>query len=164
MGPAVWQGRAPWPTGYDYRSEANLFGWPLVHVATGIDPTTGRKRVACGVIAIGDIAIVGLALGGVALGGLTLGGCSFGLFALGGLAVGLLIATGGLAIGSIALGGCAAGLVAIGGGAFGYYTLGGGGYGVHALTSDVRDPEAVRFFTQWLGSGIEQMARGRPGR
>jgi hypothetical protein len=36
--------------------------------------------------------------------------------------------------------------------------------GVHALTGDARDPEAVRFFTQWLGSGIEQMARGRPGR
>jgi hypothetical protein len=162
--PAALQGRPPWPMGYEYRSEATFFGWPLVHVATGIDPTTGRKRVARGVIAIGDIAIGGLALGGVALGGLTLGGLSLGLFALGGLAVGLLIATGGMAIGSIALGGFAAGYVAIGGGAFGYYALGGGGYGVHALTGDARDPEAVRFFTQWFGSGIEQMARGRLGR
>ncbi len=42
--------------GVDYRSQATLFGLPLVHVATGHDPATGRKRIARGFIAIGDMA------------------------------------------------------------------------------------------------------------
>ena len=32
--------------GYEYRSPRQIFGWPLVHIAKGIDPKTGRKRVA----------------------------------------------------------------------------------------------------------------------
>jgi len=102
--------------GYEYRSERMLFGWPLLHIAHGIDPETGRIRVAKGIIAIGNVAIGGLAFGALAFGGLTLGGISLGVVALGGLAVGL-IAAGGLAIGAfLALGGLAiAGKYAIGG-------------------------------------------------
>ncbi len=150
----------PW-MGYEYRSKQELWGMPLVHVATGYDPVTGRKRIAKGIIAIGDVAVGGLALGGVAFGGITLGGCSIGLVSLGGLAIGVLLALGGCAIGGIALGGAAVGLVAIGGGAFGFYALGGGAGGVHVLDAVTRDPEALEFFTEWLGEWVEQVGRRR---
>jgi hypothetical protein len=42
---------------YEYKSEAELFGLPLVHIARGIDPKTGAPRVAKGIIAIGNIAV-----------------------------------------------------------------------------------------------------------
>ena len=147
--------------GYEYRSEQTLWGWPLVHVATGYDPLTGRKRIAKGIIAVGDVAVGGLAVGGVAFGGITLGGCSIGLLSLGGLAIGVLLALGGCAIGAVALGGGAVGLVAIGGGAFGYFALGGGAGGVHVLDAMTRDPEAVEFFTEWLGEWVERIGRRR---
>ena len=38
--------------GWEYRSALELFGWPLIHIAQGIDPDTGRPRVARGIIAI----------------------------------------------------------------------------------------------------------------
>ena len=41
--------------GYEYRSETRIAGWPLVHIAHGIDPETGRPRVARGIIASGSI-------------------------------------------------------------------------------------------------------------
>src|ERR1019366_1126180 len=91
--------------GVDYRSKATLFGLPLLHVVLGIDPATGRTRVAKGIIAIGgiakgvvafgDVAIGGLAFGGLAVGVLAFGGCALGLLALGGLGVGLVAALGG---------------------------------------------------------------------
>ena len=42
--------------GYEYRSKAEFLGLPLVHVAQGIDPETGRPRVARGIIAVGNLA------------------------------------------------------------------------------------------------------------
>lgn len=145
--------------GYEYRSKQEYFGWPLVHIAYGYDPRTGRKRVAKGIVAIGDISIGVISVGGIALGGLTVGGCSLGLLSLGGLAIGVLLALGGCAIGGIALGGCAIGGVALGGGAFGYYALGGGAGGVHVLDSMTRDPEAVEFFSEWLGEWVRDLGR-----
>jgi len=56
------------PMGYEYRSQASLFGLPLVHIASGVDPSTGRPRVAKGIIAIGNIAVGGLAIGGASFG------------------------------------------------------------------------------------------------
>jgi hypothetical protein len=128
--------------GYEYRSERQLFGLPLVHIVSGnrIDPVTGRIRVAKGIIAIGPIAVGGLALGGTSLGILSFGGLSVGLVAAGGAAIGALLA----------LGGAAAGFVAIGGAAVGYYALGGGVLGVHALGGNVQDPEMVEFFRSWF--------------
>jgi eukaryotic-like serine/threonine-protein kinase len=143
--------------GYEYRSQKTFGGWPLVHVATGFDPTTGKKRIAKGIIAIGDMAIGVVALGGVALGGAALGGCAVGLIALGGVGIGLLIALGGGAIGSIAIGGGAFGLVAIGGGAVGYYAFGGGAIGVHPLDANQVDPKALEFFSSWLGDWVRQL-------
>ena len=105
-------------SGYEYKSEAELFGLPLIHITRGFDPQTGAPRVARGIIAIGNIAIGVFAMGGIALGGITIGGASVGVFALGGLAlggvtlgglsIGLLLAVGGLAISpAYAMGGLA---------------------------------------------------------
>ncbi len=123
--------------GVEYRSQRTLFGWPLLHIAHGMDPRTGEKRVARGIIAIGDNAIGVLAMGGftrgvfsfggVAIGIFAIGGIGVGLFSLAGLSIGLLLADGGLAIGTIAWGGAAIGYLAMGGGAWGVHYAGGNG-------------------------------------
>ena len=124
--PFPYAGFIPWS--YEYRSETEFFGWPLIHIARGFDPATGRLRVARGIIAIGNIAIGALAFGGIAVGGLTIGGLGIGLVTLGGLAIGG-IAFGGLALGAfLAVGGLAISLLyAIGGGAIAPYTISGAG-------------------------------------
>lgn len=135
--------------GKEFKSKATLFGIPLVHICFGIDPVTGRKKIAKGIIAIGDVAIGVFSAGGCAMGGLTMGGMSLGLFSLGGMAVGLLLAVGGCAVGGFAWGGCAVGAVALGGMAVGVYAFGGGAFGLHTLSGLGRDPKAVAFFEPW---------------
>jgi tRNA A-37 threonylcarbamoyl transferase component Bud32 len=133
--------------GIDYRSKIKILGWPVLHIATGIDPMTGQKRVAKGVIALGDVAIGGLAFGGCAFGIFAIGGVAIGLVSFGGMAIGLLVALGGGAIGGLAVGGGALGVIAVGGGAVGYYATGGGAWGVHPLGGNVQDPVAKEFFS-----------------
>jgi hypothetical protein len=123
--------------GVEYRSAKTIFGLPLLHIAHGMDPRTGKKRVARGIIAIGDNAIGVLAMGGIArgvfafggfaMGLVAFGGFALGLFSLGGLSLGLIIANGGLAVGYIAWGGAAVGYLAMGGAAFGVHHAGGNG-------------------------------------
>jgi hypothetical protein len=60
------------------------------------------------------------------------------------------LALGGAAIGGFAIGGGAVGLAAIGGAAFGYYACGGEAAGKYVFDAMQRDPEAVKFFSQWL--------------
>ena len=121
---------------YEYRSEAELFGWPLVHIAQGIHPDSGMPRVARGVIAVGNIAIGGLAFGGLAAGGIAFGGLSLGLLSLGGIALGLLAALGGLALG---------GYFAVGGAAFSLmYAVGGLAIAPHIIGGNGIDPEFLR--------------------
>ncbi len=129
-----------WGWGYEYRSELELFGWPLIHIAQGIDPDTGRFRVARGVIAIGNVAIGLFAVGGLALGGFAMGGLGLGLFALGGVAV------GGVALGGFALGvALAAGGLAISA----LYAVGGLALAPHAIGAMGADPEFVRLLERW---------------
>lgn len=132
---------------YEYRSERQLFGLPLLHIISGsrIDPATGGLRVAKGIIAIGPMAVGGLALGGMSVGILSFGGVSLGLIALGGAALGLLLAVGGGAIG----------FVALGGGVIGYYALGGGGL---ASTSWEATHEPSKCSNSSGGSGISWAA------
>ena len=118
------------PAGFVYESKRKLLGWPLVSVAAGFDPATGRKRVAKGWIAVGGVAVGGLAVGGTAFGGICIGGVAVGLIANGGVAIGLLAAAGGLAVGTVAVGGMAVGLLAVGGAAFGGWAYGGGAVGL----------------------------------
>ena len=143
--------------GIDYRSPLKLWGLPLVHVATGLDPNTGRTRVARGVIAIGTIAQGVVAFGAFAIGGVAFGGMSIGAISIGGLAVGL-VAIGGGAIGlGLAAGGAATGFVAVGGSVAGYYACGGTATGIHALGTNVEDPIARAFFEPWFHS-LEEFA------
>lgn len=137
--------------GYEYRSQKQFLGLPLVHIVLGfgINPITGRIRIAKGIIAIGNIAIGGVAIGGLSLGAISIGGLAVGLASLGGMAIGLLIGLGGMAIGFIAIGGCAVG----------YYALGGGAFGAHPLGGNQQDPEAIEFFKKFLGSWVEQLKR-----
>src|SRR5690349_18265425 len=113
---------------YEYKSEAELFGWPLIHIAQGVDPNTGAPRVAKGIIAIGNMAVGVLALGGLAIGGVTIGGGSIGLFALGGFALGG-VTFGGISIGALlAVGGLAVSAAyAVGGLALAPNYIGGNG-------------------------------------
>jgi serine/threonine protein kinase len=143
--------------GFEYRSRGTLWGMPWIHVTLGNDPETGRRRVARGVIAIGDVAQGVVAFGGMAMGGIAFGGLSVGVVSFAGLAVGLA-AFGGLAIGlAVAVGGGAMGLLAMGGGALGYYAYGGGALGVHALGATVQDPAARAFFEPWAQEFMAQM-------
>ena len=124
--------------GYEYKTEAELFGLPLIHIAQGFDPKTGAPRIAKGIIAIGNIAIGLFALGGVALGGLTFGGVSLGLVSIGGASIGVVIALGGLAIsGGLAVGGAALSLM---------YAVGGLALAPHYIGGNGMDPE---FFNQF---------------
>ena len=135
--------------GFSYRSRHSLFGLPLLHVATGIDPATGKKRIARGFVAIGEIAHGVIAFGGVAMGGFTFGGLSIGVFSYGGLALGLL-ACGGLGIGGIAaFAGLAIAPVALGGMAVGWYAYGSSAWGAYISSPAHYDPAAVAFFATW---------------
>jgi len=151
-GPVVYNGRR-------YKSEVQLFGLPLVHVALGPsdDGPVGKAR---GIIAIGDQAIGWVAIGALARGWLAIGGFAIGAVAIGGAGVGLIavgggavggIALGGGAVGAVAFGGGAAGGIATGGGAAGYLVQAGGGWGRHVAARNRLDPQAVAFFKRFNG-------------
>jgi serine/threonine-protein kinase len=140
--------------GYEYRSQFTILGLPLVHVAFGQDLATGRRRVAKGIIAVGDRAYGVLAVGTSAVGVLAIGAFSLGLIAVGALALGPLLALGGMAVGGMAIGGMAAGPIAIGGMAVGYYALGGGVGGMHGYGGNIQDPQALEFFRHIFGGRV----------
>jgi hypothetical protein len=143
--------------GVDYRSKQTLFGLPLVHIATGNDPLTGKTRVAKGIIAIGGqargvIAVGGLAMGGIAIGGMalgaiSLGGCTVGILSIGGAAIALLLAFGGGALAPIAIGGVV----------LGYLAFGGLGAGAHVFASNAADPVAQHFFGHWAHALVDHL-------
>src|SRR5690348_9489392 len=86
--------------GFEYRSRFSLWGLPLVHVAFGSDPFSGKRRVARGVVAVGQYAVGVVAVGQVAV----------GLLAVGQLGAGLLGAVGQVAFAWHALAQFAAGI------------------------------------------------------
>lgn len=127
--------------GYEYRSPLELFGWPLIHIASGVNPETGLPRVAKGIIAVGNFAIGLIAVGGLALGGLTIAGIGLGVFVLGGIAM------GGVALGGVAL----ALFLAIGGVAMStVYAIGGLALTPHAIGRMRAVPEWLRLLGVWL--------------
>jgi tRNA A-37 threonylcarbamoyl transferase component Bud32 len=155
-------GGRPYRFGYEYRSRTALWGWPLIHIATGFDPATGRRRVARGVLAIGDIAVGGVAIGGGTLGVLAIGGCGIGVVSWSGIAIGCL-AVGGFALGGFVFGGFTLGLVALGGIAVGYYAKGGWVAGIHADGGNISDPVAAVFFEPWVGPWVNWVTLGSVG-
>ena len=123
-------GRSRFPVyywGYEYKSQTEYFGLPLVHIAYGPNPDTGLPRVARGVIAIGNFAFGLVAIGGMAVGGVVLSGIGLGLLVLGGISIGM-VAVGGLSIGAVfAAGGLAiSSAYAIGALAIGPHAIGTG--------------------------------------
>jgi hypothetical protein len=98
--------------GFEFRSEKTIpgLGIPWVHVAWGVDPFTGRYRVARGVVAVGPFALGAIAVGPFAV----------GLLAVGQVAVGLGGAAGQIAAAALALGQIAFGAA----GALGQLALG----------------------------------------
>lgn len=130
---------APW-SGYEYRSKTTLFGLPLVHIAQGIDPATGRLRVAKGIIAVGNIALGFFAMGGFAAGGVAIGGVALGVLAFAGMALGVA-AVGGIAVGAfVALGGVALSL---------QYAIGGLALAPHSISGSGADDELLELLRRW---------------
>jgi len=102
---------------HEYRSRLRIGGLPLLHIVRGVDPATGRRRAAVGVVAVGQVAVGVVAVGQLAIGGVTVGQASFGLLGgVGQLATGL-VALGQIAFGTVGAAGqiaaapCAVGLV-----------------------------------------------------
>ena len=144
----------PVRAGYEYKSQRTLFGLPLLHVVTGMDPQTRKTRHARGIVAVGPVATGVLALGGRAYGGLAVGGIAAGGLAIGGIAAGVF-SFGGLVLALVlAVGGTAVAPMAIGGQAVGYYALGGQAFGVLVYDGQHHNPEILQQFYQgrqlWL--------------
>lgn len=100
---------------YEYKSETSFMGLPVVHICQGINPQTGKRSVAKGIIAIGDFSV-----GVFCFGVVSLGLCSIGYVSIGALgALGILSISGLFATGCVSIAGIAIGLMA-----FGYYALG----------------------------------------
>jgi hypothetical protein len=136
--------------GYQYRSEHELFGMPLVHIAVGLPLVNGRRPGARGLIAIGDSPRGIIAIGSFAVGIIAMGGFSIGLVPIGFLAVGIFPA-GAVAFGLVASWGLiSVAPVAVGCVVAGYYTAGVYAMGKRVLTYAVSDQEAVRFFQSWV--------------
>jgi hypothetical protein len=115
----------------EYRSDATLFGLPLVHIAmSSVVDGRFRRGVATGWIAIGDVAFgIVFASGGIAVGGVSFGGVAVGVLPIGGLALGAL-AIGGLALGIVSIGGAAVAWYAAVGGLAVAHTYAAGGVAI----------------------------------
>jgi RNA polymerase sigma factor (sigma-70 family) len=110
---------------WEYRSQLEILGWPLVHIRVGGGLAAQRKPVKAW-IAAGDCAIGLLfAFGGMAIAPFSMGGCAIGLVPFGGMAVGPL-AIGGFAVGIWSFGGLALGWEAFGGCAVAWHAATGG--------------------------------------
>ncbi len=125
---AVHSGFNPFKWSYEYKSEKQVWGMPLVHINIGF----GRRAhgffsiglissgifslglLSMGVFSLGLLSLGLVTLGQIALGGAAFGGIALGLLAFGGVAIGL-ISFGGLALGLFSCGGCSVGLFAVGG-------------------------------------------------
>ena len=108
--------------GFEWKSATVINGWPLVHIAFGID-RAGKVRTARGIVAVGQRAIGVVACGILALGVLSLGVVCGGVISLGVVAVGLLAAVGVNAFAPLAFGVVAMGVVAGGVSAIGWKIL-----------------------------------------
>ncbi|AEB08412.1 zinc ribbon domain-containing protein [Desulfobacca acetoxidans] len=123
-------------TGYEWRSERTVWGYPLVHVAFGKD-ARGKRRVAKGIIAIGQFAVGVITVAQFGVGLLFgFGQFIFGFTALAQFAVALAAGVGQFA----------SGYVAIGQLVLAYYGLGQLGLAYFLWSPDRHDPNAIAFF------------------
>jgi hypothetical protein len=147
---------------YEYRSKATLFGLPWLHVAIGVNPATGRKRGARGIIALGTAPRGVIAFGDVAVGVIACGIFGYGVISISVIAVGI-VACGSIAAGlTLALGGVALAPVALGGAAFGWYANGAIAAGKHAISPNAYDASAAAFFNPMAGRVVHHIFRVLP--
>ncbi len=138
--------------GFEWRTEAEFYGYPLICVAVGRSDK-GSMRVARGWVAVGQFAV---------------GAVTFAQFGAG-LVFGLgqfmasPVAVGQFALGIIfGLGQFATGYAAVGQIAFGYYVICQSGFGWHAIKPGYQDPRAVEFFARWAQQlGLPLFGGGR---
>ncbi|MBN2121190.1 MAG: zinc ribbon domain-containing protein [Candidatus Omnitrophica bacterium] len=136
--------------GFEYKSSAEILGFPLIHIAFGRNKKTGKLLVARGIIAIGQFAIglVTIAQFGI---GMLFG---FGQF------VGGVLAVGQVALGLwFGLGQFATGLTAVGQLALGRYVFAQLGFGEYVWSSKIKDPAAVEYFQNLWESVKDFIAR-----
>lgn len=139
---------APYParhdwngTGFEWKSQAEYLGYPLVHIAFG-RTAENKLRVARGIIAIGQFAI----------GLITFAQFGIGfLFGFGQFVAGFAVIAQFALSAYFGLGQFAAGYIAIGQMAFGHFVLAQLGYGTHVWASNIHDPAAYEYFKQLLG-------------
>jgi len=86
-------------SGYEWKSKARLCGLPLVHIAFGRDPKTGRLLAAKGIIAIGQFG-----LGVISIAQFGVGIVTVAHFGIGGLFCLAQFAAGIAAVGQFAAG------------------------------------------------------------
>jgi len=108
----------------EFVSDARIGSLPLIHIAYGRSPETGKIPTAKGIIAIGRKACGVIALGQGAVGVLAIGQAAFGVVAIGQLAVSALFGLGQAAIGVVAIGQFSAGLFSLGQFAAGLWSFG----------------------------------------
>ncbi|MCU0651933.1 MAG: hypothetical protein MUC39_03215 [Candidatus Omnitrophica bacterium] len=130
-----------WNSGYEWRSKAEIFGLPFIHIAIGRDRETGKFLVAKGIIAIGQFAIGIVGIGQFAV-GLLFGLAQFavGMFAVAQFAIGFVFALGQFAIG----------ITAIGQFAIGNYVLCQIGYGQYVWSFIEKNAKALEHFRSLL--------------
>jgi len=123
-------------SGFEWKSQGTLLGWPLIHVAVGRD-ARGKLRVAKGVIAVGQFAVglITVAQFGVGL-----------LFGLGQFIFGLTAVAQFAGAPAFGVGQFAAGYTAIGQVVLAYYGLAQTGHATHLWSTRHRDPVAVEYF------------------
>lgn len=120
----------------EYRSNANLFGVPLLSVASGLDPETNRMAQANGIVAIGQRA-----KGLVAIGQF----CS-GYVAVGQFAVGRVAAIGQFSLAPVAVGQFSFGFLAVA-------QIGAAGWGLFSIGISLADR---------LGPALERITHSLP--
>jgi hypothetical protein len=134
--------------GMDWKSQTKILGIPLIHIAFGTD-SAGKRRVAKGIIAIGQFAV----------GAVTVAQFGIGIiFGLGQFMIGLTAFAqfaGGIVIGA---GQFACGVVTIGQFVVGIYGLAQAGWARYMWSPTTVDMEAVALYStihmrleQWLG-------------
>lgn len=135
---------APWPTtpqrkgyGYEWASQTKIFGIPLVHVAFGKNDK-GERRVAKGIVAIGQFAIGLVTVAQVGIGFLF----GFGQFMLGLIVVAQFAAGIFFGVGQFATGIFAAGQFVVG-----VYGVCQAGWAKYLWSQKHTDMEAVAMFS-----------------
>lgn len=127
-------------SGFDWKSQATFYGYPLVHIAFGRD-AHGKLRVAKGFFAIGQFAIGAITIAQFGIGILFgFGQFIFGLTAIAQFAIAVIFGLGQIATG----------YVAIGQFVLAYYGLAQVGFAKFIWSVDRKDMEAIEFFREMI--------------